>query len=79
MERKWGSTSHFVNVTAVFLDDNEMVNLPYGSYTTAILNDDKKYECLQKHLTYIVRDIDSFREIVHDGVTYTIEYSLGGV
>ena len=40
---KVGKYIHFVNVTAVFLDDEANVNSPYGNYTIAILNDEEKY------------------------------------
>ncbi len=60
------------------MDDINTVNSPYGNYTIAILNDEEKYECLQKHLKDIIEDIISFTEISYNGVQYEIEYSLSG-
>lgn len=73
-----GKRLHVVNVGFTILDEGDVAYSAAGNHCLAIFKEPETYEALKNALCDIVSDVESLSSITVNGITFSIEYYLGG-
>lgn len=73
-----GKRLHVVNFGFTILDEGEAAYSAAGNHCVAIFKEPESYEALKSALYDIVADVESLTTIDVNGMTFDVEYYLGG-
>ena len=73
-----GKHLHVINFTFTLLDEGSKAYSSDGNHVLAILREAESYDSLQRGLEDVRNDVEGLTSIEVDGITYDLEYYLGG-
>ena len=73
-----GKRLHVVNFTFTLLDEGIKACTYEGNHVLAIFKEPEDYESLKNALADIIKDVENLSSIDINGISYSIEYYIGG-